>query len=395
MKVILACFLLATSWVWSHQPIEEITAYWDGESFSTKDLVPLRLKTRMIEGRSVFFHVNLLACYGHVFLDGVIPLYKMLKSYDLLDQPINLLIAPTTREKTSQTFLNVVQFLKDLFPQAKIILLSRSLFNNPLQINHLVVNERLPLDHTPTRYFAFYDACPEAWKHIDRLRELGICDNISYKEDSPDDNLVKEFVQLVKNTYHLQAPIQKNRVLISYRPTSRKILNLEELLKALRQHGYEPRCVDFETMSIKDQADETMQAEFLIGTYGSHLVNALFLHSDANVVVLWHKYAKYFWSRKYCVIHSAFLSTGVRLIEIDKPYYDPRDKYNRAIEVPEYFFRSNGMNILDENKVNMDAFMAYPLAGMYELLDVDMHIDPQNLIEVLNQYSKPQIRRTR
>jgi hypothetical protein len=43
------------------------------------------------------------------------------------------------------------------------------------------------------------------------------------------------------------------------------------------------------------------------------------------------------------------------------------------------------MNILRPEKIDMDAIIAYPYDGMYELLNVDLYIEPQNVINLLKQ----------
>jgi hypothetical protein len=175
----------------------------------------------------------------------------------------------------------------------------------------------------------------------------------------------------------------KNRVLIAFRPYSRKIVNLQELTHALKKSGYEVVVTDFEKIPIRQQIIETMKSEYLIGTYGSNLVNAIFLTPQASVVVLWHKYAKYFWSRRYCVIHSAFLSMGVKLIEYDQPNYDKRNSYTEGIHVPAYFYRAGNRNILRREKINLDAMIHYPLPAMYEITSVDLYIEPHEVIQLL------------
>jgi hypothetical protein len=43
------------------------------------------------------------------------------------------------------------------------------------------------------------------------------------------------------------------------------------------------------------------------------------------------------------------------------------------------------MNILRPEKINMDAFIGYPLPPMYELLNVDLYIEAADLIRQLDQ----------
>lgn len=370
----------------SFEPMQEIAAYWDGQVFQPCDLHNGK-KGIVIEEKSLFFATPHHGCYGHAMLDGVLPLYSILKKHNLLNEPINLIVKTDSGLKTQSSFINTIQLIQDVFHFNKIIFLDPSKGTkgkNRIYFKHLIKNESTPLPNQEFLYSSFYREFPQSFNYIYELKKLGFEDNIIFK-GIPCENTIDEFVSLVKNTYKLDLPMKQNRILIPDRKFARKILNQSALVDSLRKNGYEVVVVDFEKLSIKEQIAEVMQAEYFIGTYGSNLTNAIFLHPDANVVVLWHKYAKYFWSRRYCVIHSAFLSRGVKLIEFDKPEYDHRDVYSEHIHVPEYFYSFNKMNILRPEKMNMDAIIAYPLPAMYELLNVDLYIEPSDLIRQLDE----------
>ncbi len=393
-KMLICLLILLQNSLCGAKQAEEISAYWDGTYFYPCDKGQIPRNSHAIEGKTFFFKAGHVACYGHALLDGVLPLYALLKEYDLLQTPINLFIPADAYEQTTASFRNITQLVKDLFQNANIVVLNpaahqkknnRGQLRNPVFFRNLLLHQHVPLAGTSTPGFAFYRACPESFQYIYRLKEFGLAENVIYKDTDNKNNIVKEFVNYVKAAYSLDLPMKKNRVLITNRPYSRKILNSNQLITSLRNNGFEVVFIDFEQLSIKQQIIETMQSEYMIGTYGSNLVNAMFLDSNANVVVLWHKYAKYFWSRRYCVIHSAFLSEGVTLIEFDKPDYDFRDNYPESIHVPEYFVRMGNMNVLRPEKIDMDSIIQYPLDAMYEITNVDMYIEPEDLIHLIKK----------
>jgi hypothetical protein len=372
----------------SFEPTQEIAAYWDGQVFQPCDLHQINNKKGVvIEEKSLFFATPHHGCYGHAMLDGILPLYSILKKHNLLNEPINLIVKTDSGLKTQSSFVNTLQLIKDVFHFNKIIFLDPSKGTkgkNRIYFKHLIKNESTPLPNQEFLYFAFYREFPQSFEHIYELKKRGLDENTVYKSTHVEQNLVDEWVTLIQDVYKLNCPMKQNRILIPERKFGRKILNQKALVRALRAEGYEVVVVDFENLSIKEQILEVMQAEYLIGTYGSNLANAIFLHPEANVVILWHKYAKYYWSRRYCIIHSAFLSRGIKLIEFDKPEYDPRDVYYEPIHVPEYFFSVNKMNILRPEMINIDSLIAYPVS-MYELLNVDLYIEPADLIKRLDQ----------
>lgn len=381
MKKIFICLLFFTSFLSAE--MSEASLCWNGKYFKEWNRKAEKAKGAVIDERTIYFSCNHLSCYGHAVLDGIIPLYDFLKNKGLLDTPINLCIGTSSQTQKTQTFQNVIKLIKDIFKIKQVIVLNddqkeikraeRTYFKK------LVVNEYVPFS-TKRVFTAFYKAYPDSFKYIYALKDFGFKDNIVFQDKGVKDNLVKEFVDYVKKAYGLDLPMIKNRIFIPARPYSRKILNLDELKYSLERYGYDVVIADFEKMTVKEQIAAVLQAEYLMGTYGSNLVNAIFLKPEANVVILWPKYTKYFWSRRYCVIHSAFLAAGVKLIEYDKPDYDIRDSYREPIHVDSYFYRDGSITKLRPEKIDMEAIIKYPLDGMYEMLNVDIYVDPEEVI---------------
>jgi len=71
-----------------------ISAYWQGSCFVQQCTRPLiSRQIRVIEGDTVYFHAEYVACYGHALLDALIPFYQILKENDLLETPINIVLS--------------------------------------------------------------------------------------------------------------------------------------------------------------------------------------------------------------------------------------------------------------------------------------------------------------
>lgn len=372
-----------------------ISAYWNGSSFQPWDLSNITSETCLLKEPCVYFAVKHIHVYGHGLIDGVIPLYSILKENALLNTPINLFIEVEWTKRGHVAFQNILQLIKDIFQIKEIFLVDKKTGTASLYVEKLIMNEHVPLANAHPAYCSFYQTCPDSLKYIHALKDLGLVDNATFQDPNRSDNLVEEFVRFVAAAYKIDLPMIKNRVLITSRSSGKKILNPMELAEALKKHGYDVVAVDFEKLPIQQQIVETIQSEYLIGTYGSNLVNAIFLKPEANVVILWHKHAKYFWSRRYCIIHSAFLSAGVKLIEYDQPNYDKRNKYCSRILNSDYFYRKKKINYLKEEKINLDAMVKYPLASMDELTQVDLYIEPNDIIKLLKNSknsSQPEIK---
>lgn len=369
---------------WGYETPHHIAGYWDGNRFHTSFSSRWKKKQRVVKGPTLFFSVKHMHTYGHALLDGVFPLYCFLKEQDLLETRFTLVTTVEPRYRDNATVIKMAQCLKDLFHFKEVLFLEKGDY-----VEKLVVNSHVPFKgESPTKekaYFTFYQAYPESFIYMDKLKAFGLRDNVVFQDAHCGSNAVKDFVDFVKQEYKIDCPMVKNRILIGNRSHLRQIRNLDSLISELKNHGFDVLVVDFEQLPIRDQIVETVQAEYLLGTYGSNLTNAVFLPPTANVVVLWHRFAKYFWSRRYCIIHSAFLSVGARLIEYDKPEYDDRDLYTEEIHFSEYFCREGQRNVLKPDKENLDAMLHFPGDAMSEILNVDLFIDADDLIDVLQK----------
>ena len=380
MKKMISVFLILFQLtLWSNESLETKPAYWNGNGFQEHGISYAQWISQVIEDPTIYFEPYAFACYGHALLDGVLPLYVMLKKFNLLNSPINLAIKLTSHEVSNPTVRNMLQLIRDVFHFKNIIVLNADEMHKKFYFKSLI-----SLDFQKN-YSSYYRSFPESFNYITALKSFGIQDNVVFQDANTSENITKEFVHFITSAYGIKTSMIKNRVLMPDRRFARKIVNLNELVQNLRANGYDVVVLDFESIPIKEQIIHTMQAEYLMGTYGSNLVNAMFLHPEANVVVLWHKYSKYFWSRKYCIIHSAFLSKGVKLIEFDQTDYDSRNVYTESVHVPEYFYRQDNKNYLRPEKSSLDEIVKYPLPAQYEITNVDLYIQPNQIVELLDK----------
>jgi hypothetical protein len=383
----LLIFVLFGCSIWANEEPLQVTAYWNGQVFQTCEASQIPANEPCLDELTIYFAAPHIACYGHALLDGSFHLYSILKKYNLLEKPINLLIHVNSDILKNPTFQNILIFLKEVFCFNKIIFLNTDNKSQQLFFKRLMVNDYVPFADAPFKFFSFYEALPESQEYLQILKQFGMRDNIVYQDKEVGLNLLKEYVDFICKAYQIDLPMIKNRLLITYRPTSRTIINIKMLEQSLKKEGYNVVILDFEKIPIKQQIIETVQSEYLLGTYGSNLTNAIFLKPEAHVVILWHKYAKYYWSRKYCIIHSAFLSKGVKLVEYDKPNYDDRDVYTNQVYFSDYFYKRWGKIFLRPEKANMEALTSYPVS-MYEITNVNLYIDPQDLIKTMKNANK-------
>jgi len=374
-KMIFFLVLLQCS-LWGQDAAPTTKVYWSRGKFFDRDKEQISNKTQIIKDKTVFFEFNYVSCYGHALLDGLVPLYAMLKAENLLDKSVNIAIRVPTDQMELPTTRNILQFVKDVFPFKNIYILNGK---------KKFYFENIVLDEYKKNYAGFYKTFPESHNYTKQLKDFGIQENIVFQDVQVKNNIMKDFVRFVIDAYKIKADMVQNRVLMVKRRTNRKIANLDEVARHLKSSGYDVKVVDFEAIPIREQIVQTMQAQYLVGTYGSNLTNAIFLHPEANAVVLWHKHAKYFWSRKYCIIHSAFLATGVKLVEFDKPDYDTRDVYTSEINDPNFFYREGSQIFLKPEKSSLEEMLTYPLPAMYELLCVDLYIQPGELSQLLEK----------
>jgi hypothetical protein len=377
--LLIRCFTIA-------EAVTKEGALWNGSYFKKKGFPP-KQPDEIIEGDTVYFYGLHMHCYGHGLLDGILPFYKTLKEYDLLDHPLNIVIE-TKVDYHTPALANLFALIRDLFQVKKLIWLSPATKNRRLFFQNLIFYEGVPtngpyLDHR--RIFSFYRVYPNGWKCIHDLKEIGLRKDIVYKSEDLGTNLVTEFVQFIKDKYAIDLPMIKNRVLYAKRESPQRIINDHAVIKLLSDSGYEVKVCKFENMSIKDQIIETIQSEYFVGVYGSNLVNAVFLHPEAKVMIIWPEYAKYFWSRKRCIVHSAFLAVGVTLLEYDKPDHQ-LDVYTAKKINPDYFYRVGNKLKLKENKRNLPAILTYPGPCSFELRRADLYVDPQDFIDHLENH---------
>lgn len=378
-RVIVFFLVLLQCSLWGQDSPQITKAYWSRGKFFDRDKEHISSKTQTIKDKTIFFEFNFVSCYGHALLDGLVPLYAMLKADNLLDKSVSIAIRIPSDQMDLPTTRNILQLVKEVFPFKNIYILTGK---------KKFFFENIVLDEYKKNYAGFYKTFPESHNYIKQLKDFGIQDNIVFQDVQVKNNIMKEFVDYVAAAYKIKSEMVPNRVLIAKRKSNRKIENFDELVRHLKTRGYDVKVVDFEAISIREQIVQTMQAQYLIGTYGSNLVNAIFLRPEANVVILWHKYAKYFWSRKYCIIHSAFLATGAKLIEFDKPDYDTRDVYTSEISDANFFYRKGSQIFLKPEKSSLEEMLKYPLPAMYDLTNVNMYIPPEEIVQLLTK-SKP------
>lgn len=375
-RVIVFFLMLLQASLWGQDSSQATKAYWSRGKFFDRDKELVSSKTQFIKEKTIFFEFNAVSCYGHALLDGLVPLYAMLKAENLLDKSVSIAIRVPSDQMNMPTTRNILQLVKDVFPFKNIYILTGK---------KKFFFESIVLDEYKKIFEGFYRTFPESHNYIKQLKDFGIQDNIVFRDVQVKNNIMKEFVGFVAAAYKIKEEMVPNRVVIPKRRSNRKIANLDELIRQLKSRGYDVKVVDFEAISVREQIVQTMRANYLIGTYGSNLVNAIFLHPEASVVVLWHKYAKYFWSRRYCIIHSAFLATGAKLVEFDKPDYDERDVYTGEINDPNFFYRKGSQIFLKPEKTSLEEMLKYPLPAMYEFLCVDLYIEPVELLQLLEK----------
>ncbi|MBM3195443.1 MAG: glycosyltransferase family 61 protein [Chlamydiae bacterium] len=360
--------------------LPEGSAYWNGSYFVKKEIRHQK-HVRTIDGDTVYFYSHHFQFYGHGLLDAILPFYKILKENNLLNRKINIILETSSNFENNAKF-NLFQLIKQLFQVKEIIWLHEKNKKKTFFVRNMIFHQGVP-EEKPYNgndlTFAFYSACPDSWNYIYDLKKIGFQRDVVYKGQQLKDNIVADFVNYIKEKYGINHSMIKNRVLFVKRGHPQKIKNDSEIISFLRSRGYDVSVVQFEKMDLKDQIIAASESEYFVGVYGSNLVNAIFLHPDAKVMVIWPDYAKYFWSRKYCIIHSAFLSLGLTLIEFDKPD-DPRDVYTFDNLQPDYFYRQGKKVIMREEKKNLESILLYPLSASFELRTVDMFIEPYDFL---------------
>ncbi len=366
--------------------VKQGPAFWNGRQLcfcKEKQLVrAVNQSSLYIQDLTVFFKPVHPSCHGHALLDGCFTLYKILQEHQLLKNKsvILFLVAGDTEQKT-KSFQNILEIIKTIFHFKKVIVTNLKAATD----EYSVYFENIIYNNWDD--YGFFSAYRESFQYMYKLREYGLRENIIFKNESHSRNIVNDFVDFFCKGYAINPldwPIKPNRMILTSRKNNRKILNLNELEAALKEEGYDIVTIDFASLSIKEQIIEVLQSEYFVGTYGSNLTNALFLQPSAKLVVLWPKHGKFFISRTWDIIYSAFLSKGnMTLIEYDKPDYDQRDEYTDTAPYPADWFIKEG-NVLKLNpKITLTDIVKRPHPLLYHLMMVNVYIDPKDLIKVL------------
>lgn len=168
--------------------------------------------------------------------------------------------------------------------------------------------------------------------------------------------------------------------------TARRI-NLDDLQFSLKHNGYTPVILDMEELPVKQQIIEMIQSEYLLGSYGSNLTNGIFLQPSGKMVVLWPRHGKYFISRNYCIIYSAVLYAGIKVVEYDKPEYDQCDEYlnPESIPFPKNWFLKEGKILVLNPNVTLNQIVQQPHPLLFHLLHVNFYVNPEDVILTLNK----------
>jgi len=382
---IFVCLLLILSiQAWSSVPIQKGAAFWDGQSLNLLPDPPnhllIKQASRTIDGITIFFKPIHPDCYGHSLLDGCFTLYTLLREHNLLENPsLTLLFIFDKKWQSNKTLLNSIQLIKDIFCFREIIFSDNSTpLEKPIFFENLIAN-----DWQMNGFFVSY---PESYNFMYKLQKFGFSENLVFQDKQNKPNIVHDFVNFILKAYKIKKNdlhLIKNRLILPIRKNNRIILNLMDLEISLRKNGYDVVQIDFESLPIKEQIIEVMQSEYFLGSYGSNLTNAIFLHPSAKVVVLWPKHAKYFISRTWDILYSAFLSIGVTLIEYDKPEYDQRDQYIQSGPFPTDWFYREGYVLKLNPKITLDDIVQRPHPLLKQLFMVNIFIDPDDLIKVL------------
>src|SRR5579862_1777594 len=387
--VFVCLLLLCAIRAWSSVPVQKSAALWDGQSLNLLPNRPhnhqITQTTRTVDGTTIFFKPIHPYCYGHSLLDGCFTLFTLLRENNLLENPsITLLFVFDKKFETNKALLNFVQLIKDIFCFKEIIFSDDSTsLEQPIFFENLIVNN--------WQANGFYVTYPEAYNFMHKLQEFGFTENLIFQDKHNKPNIVHDFVNFILKSYKINPndfPLIKNRMVLPIRRNNRMILNLVDLETSLKNNGYDVVPIDFESLTIKEQIIEVIQSEYILGTYGSNLTNAIFLHPSAKVVVLWPKHGKYFISRTWDIIYSAFLSVGVTLIEYDKPEYDQRDQYTDPTPYPrDWFYREENVSKLNP-RITINDIIHRPHPLLFHLFMANIFIDPDDLIELLKFATK-------
>jgi hypothetical protein len=171
-----------------------------------------------------------------------------------------------------------------------------------------------------------------------------ICDTICktlrarFKENVLNENLATEllsddladFVNRIVREYDLEETKQDPRLVTICNEKNREILNRDEIIDILKGAGFNVETVAFDVLSHREQVKQMRRSRYILGSYGSDLVNAIFLPQNSTktsgVIICWpNPDVKQIWSS--CIIHCAILAMGHVVHELDKGFYDQQDTY--------------------------------------------------------------------
>jgi len=306
-------------------------------------------------------------CYGHAILDNLYPLFLHLKKLNFPNANVTMI-----QDARSEMPAYVPQILTFLNCSASKNIVSKDDVKPKNQIG-----------------FIAHDAkCQALQSQVCKMyQDNGNQLNVAFvADDSIRSPELAEYVNMF--TKHYDHVKQERLVTISLR-YDRKITNLDVLCRIIEKYGYAVEMIDFSTMSIEKQIIQMRRTQILIGSYGSNLVNGIFLPINSKVIVCWpNPDVKQFWPRRHCVIHQSILLLGHVICELDKTYYDQKDDYNH---LSHHHWQNDGDIIRDGNvlklnpsKNNVNTVVNYP--GMnYHLLQVNFTVDPEQFTHLFEK----------
>lgn len=349
-----------------------------------------------VSGKSVYstpvayMPVSYFDCWGEFMLDGVYPFYCLLKDSDLLGRKFTIVCKESSRVYI-HSWGKICQLLQTLFNPVEIFQtghLSYTVFPTVYRCKDV---ESLSFFHTDERGRQIQSNLKL------RFKEFGVVDNEILSAGQHTSSQLQSFIAYVVEKYGESATQPVDRLMtITERRGTRRIMNTDEIKKIFIEQGYLVEVVDFGTMSVKQQISQMRRSQYLLGNYGSNLLNGIFLPrnltEDVGVIVCWPPDSKIFFSRRYSIIHSAIIALGISVYEVDKTSYEARDTYAR-LNIPDpsgYTYREGTAVKLHDKYRNHDSIMADPLPAHYDLLDVNFNVVETDIHGVIQRLSSKQ-----
>lgn len=114
----------------------------------------------------------------------------------------------------------------------------------------------------------------------------------------------------------------------------RKLLNEEDVAKVYRENGFQVEIFDFDDWELPNQIRQMRRSTYFVSTYGSNLVNGIFLprNGSSRVHTLWpNQFARNaLWkAASPPFVEVAILSCGIPVYDVHHPFagdYPPRPK---------------------------------------------------------------------